>query len=432
MLFQWGRLNNKYLILILFPILQQGQIFFIDFEKNNNGLYKCFNDYLSMIFCGIFYFIIRYFTKTKLQKEREKLNKKKKKELKSLNDDLSSSGSSHKSNKRNRSISLYQGLELEYLKKLLTRDKNKYFYIILISIFYFSGNIIRNVFYDNAEVQILKSMRIVVLSIVLIFFSIKFLAFSLYIHQIFSLIILFLCLTIILIEAVYYHKEYMTVKKTFNTILYYFSHELFYGLVDVLGKRYLMKFIDNVYFFLMKIGIISLIPILIYDIIAYYSGIDDKYHGIIRLLFFKLDILDIALNLLFDALYILGIWLTIFFFTPLHLIALLLLEDFLNIIICLYFSEYGVNEEIFEDIYERGQEITFYFIYPLIFFAVLVFNEIIILNFLGLNYNTKQYIIERERAESDIDDLLNEDNEEEIEGNEETNNGLEISSLSSL
>ena len=354
-----------------------------------------------------FLFYNKIFKKTKLQKEREKLNKKKKKELKSLNDDLSSSGSSHKTNKRKRSISLYQGLELEYLKKLLTRDKNKYFYIILISIFYFSGNIIRNVFYDNAEVQILKSMRIVVLSIVLIFFSIKFLAFSLYIHQIFSLIILFLCLTIILIEAVYYHKEYMTVKKTFNTILYYFSHELFYGLVDVLGKRYLMKFIDNVYFFLMKIGIISL-------------------------LFFKLDILDIALNLLFDALYILGIWLTIFFFTPLHLIALLLLEDFLNIIICLYFSEYGVNEEIFEDIYERGQEITFYFIYPLIFFAVLVFNEIIILNFWGLNYNTKQYIIERERAESDIDDLLNEDNEEEIEGNEETNNGLEISSLSSL
>ena len=424
MLFQFGKLNYKYLILLLFPIFQQGQIFFIDFEKNNNGLYKCFNDYLSMIFCGILYFITRYFTKTKLQKEKEKLNKKKKKELKTLNEDLSSTGSKHKANT---GINLYQLLELEYLKKLLTNNKNKYLYIILIAVFYFAGNIIRNIFYDNEEIQILKSMRIILLSIFLIIFSIKFLAFSLYIHQSFSLLILFLCLIIIIIESACYHRG-LNAKKFFNAFFYYFFHEIFYGIVDVLGKKYLIKFMDNVYFFLMKIGIISLIPILIYDIITYYAGVDDKYHGIIRLLFFKLNILDIFLNLIFDILYLLGIWLTIFFFSPCHLIALLLLEDFFNIIICIYFSEYGVNEEIYKDIYNSKQEITFYFVYPVIFFALLIFNEIIILNFWGLNYNTKYYIIRRERAESDIDELLNENNEN-IEENEDDNNEEETSTL---
>ena len=424
MLFQFGKLNYKYLILLLFPIFQQGQIFFIDFEKNNNGLYKCFNDYLSMIFCGILYFITRYFTKTKLQKEKEKLNKKKKKELKSLNEDLSSTGSIHKANK---GINLYQLLELEYLKKLLTNNKNKYLYIILIAVFYFAGNIIRNIFYDNEEIQILKSMRIILLSTFLIIFSIKFLAFSLYIHQSFSLLILFLCLFIIIIESACYHKG-LNAKKFFKAFFYYFFYEIFYGIVDVLGKKYLIKFLDNIYFFLMKIGIISLIPILIYDIITYYAGVDDKYHGIIRLLFFKLNILDIFLNLIFDILYLLGIWLTIFFFSPCHLIALLLLEEFFNIIICIYFSEYGVNEEIYKDIYNSEQEITFYFVYPVIFFALLIFNEIIILNFWGLNYNTKYYIIRRERAESDVDELLNENNED-IEENEDDNNEEETSTL---
>ena len=236
MLFQFGKLNYKYLILLLFPIFQQGQIFFIDFEKNNNGLYKCFNDYLSMIFFGILYFITRYFTKTKLQKEKEKLNKKKKKELKSLNEDLSSTGSIHKANK---GINLYQLLELEYLKKLLTNNKNKYLYIILIAVFYFAGNIIRNIFYDNEEIQILKSMRIILLSTFLIIFSIKFWAFSLYIHQSFSLLILFLCLIIIIIESAYYHKG-LNAKKFFKAFFYYFFYEIFYGIVDVLGKKYLI------------------------------------------------------------------------------------------------------------------------------------------------------------------------------------------------
>ena len=425
MLFQCGKLNNKYLILLLFPIFQQGQILFIDFEKNDNGFYKCFNDYLSMIFCGIIYYITRYFTKTDLEKQRDKLNKKKKKEFKSLNNDLSSIEITQKSNKEK---NLFQILELESLKKMLVKDENKYLFIILISALYFIGNLIRNIFYDNSEVQKLKSMRIILLSSFLVIFSIKLLAFSLYIHQKFSLLILFLCLIIIIIESIYYNKETMTFIKFFKSFIYYFSFELFYALVNTLGKKYLTKFIDNVYLFLLKIGIISIIPLLIYDLIAYYSGIDDKYHGIIRLLFFKLNILDIFLNLIFDILYFLGIWLTIFYFSPCHLIALLLLEDFLNIIFFLYFSDYGVNDEIFKDIYNQEQEITFYIVYPIIFLAVLIFNEIIIINFCGLNYNTKFYIIEREKAESDINSLLNEDNEE-IERNEENSNEVEISSL---
>ena len=77
---------------------------------------------------------------------------------------------------------------------------------------------------------------------------------------------------------------------------------------------------------------------------------------------------------------------------------------------------YIIQNEDNQDSYELGQKITFCIFYPFMIFAVLVFNEIIILNFWGLSYNTKYYIMEREKI--DINSLSNRhlavpDNEEE-------------------
>ena len=46
--------------------------------------------------------------------------------------------------------------------------------------------------------------------------------------------------------------------------------------------------------------------------------------------------------------------------------------------------------------------ITFYILYPILIFDVLVFNEIIILNFLGLNKYTKKYIMKRGLSENNL------------------------------
>ena len=51
--------------------------------------------------------------------------------------------------------------------------------------------------------------------------------------------------------------------------LFVVCYELFYCLVDVLGKKYLNKYLDGVYLFLFKWGIIISIPFLIYDLIAF-------------------------------------------------------------------------------------------------------------------------------------------------------------------
>ena len=47
------------------------------------------------------------------------------------------------------------------------------------------------------------------------------------------------------------------------------------------------------------------------------------------------------------------------------------------------------------DNYSNGEKISFYVLYPFLLFGVFVFNEIIILNFCGLNHNTKNEIMKR-------------------------------------
>ena len=49
------------------------------------------------------------------------------------------------------------------------------------------------------------------------------------------------------------------------------------------------------------------------------------------------------------------------------------------------------------------QIITFYIIYPIVIFIVLIFNEIIILNFCGLQYNTRYYIMLRQKIDGNYD-----------------------------
>ena len=53
--------------------------------------------------------------------------------------------------------------------------------------------------------------------------------------------------------------------------------------------------------------------------------------------------------------------------------------------------------------YHIIQEITFYILYPIVIFFVLIFNEIIILNFCELNKNTKYQLNIRQKVDRNYD-----------------------------
>ena len=67
---------------------------------------------------------------------------------------------------------------------------------------------------------------------------------------------------------------------------------------------------------------------------------------------------------------------------------------------------------------KKEEIITYWILYPILPFAVLIFNEVLILKVCTLHYNTKKYIRERERddineaRESVISDLLFDDEAE--------------------
>ena len=288
MFIELGILNFKVLIIFLTPIALQTQRFIeTDFE-NYIGL-RGFNDFLSFTLCGIIYLLAKYFTKTEKQKLQEDYIKKKELEYKELN-----STKSNGSNLLNSSLSSFQYFEMENLKRKKNKNIKQFLFIILISGFLLIGTYIKNIWREDFRVQLRLNISVLLESIFLIIFSVIFLGFSLYLHQYISLIILSICLIIFFIETLFYQSSNMI--EILKSFFYFFCSEIFYCLGDVLGKKYLNSYIDGVYLFLFRIGITGLIPILLFDIIAFSIGIDPKYHGIIQTLFVEKKISHFFLN----------------------------------------------------------------------------------------------------------------------------------------
>ena len=101
---------------------------------------------------------------------------------------------------------------------------------------------------------------------------------------------------------------------------------------------------------------------IIYDIIAYCCKLDIKYHGIIQTIFVDSEFWVFPLTLVFYILSEIGLWLTIYYFSPCHFIILEILEDFLELI----FAFLDKNDKLY-NIDIKGQIITFCVLYLIIF-----------------------------------------------------------------
>lgn len=270
------------------------------------------------------------------------------------------------------------------------------YFIILITLLQLIGMIIQNVGKEIIDINLRFRQTLSVFFDIafLTLFSMIFLQYSIYLHQKVSISILFLCLTVFFIQSLINEKE------DFPKILKYITYFLlFHGLFclsNVLGKKYLDLFIENIYLFLWKIGFFGLIPLLIYDIIVEISSKDEelKYHGIIRyirsMFEYPQEIYIFLFDLIFGFIWEVSMWLTIYYFTPCHVIISDALAEFLDTIVDLIFPGHK---------YEIMEKVTFGLLYPIIIFFSLVFNEIIILNFCNLSFNTRYNIMIRQELD---------------------------------
>ena len=380
MLIEFSKIKYQLFIPLIYPFFIQIKTLinnsWTDIE--DNPFFKLFRYYLSYLLSFIFIIIINL--RTKIHKKRQSRQFQK---------------SVIKENSNSNWIN-----PLDIQKQIIIKEKrfkNNLFIMFLVLLGFISNisNIVFNNYFKKKGVDIYVSKQ----SIGIIFKIIYFIALckiilkmKIYRHHIFSLyiiifnsLILFICFTI----------EF-EISITFKTILYHLLTSFFFCLFDVFGKKYLNMFCDSPYEIMLKIGIISVILFLLYDIIVYsiqkeentdISGIIIGIKNNFNVSSIFLIILDIILFFFWNI----GIWLILYYLTPCHFIISEALSEYLY-----YFFDFIKKNEN----YRVRNVIIYGIIYILNLFFFLVYDEIIILKFWDLNKYTKIMIQEREERES--------------------------------
>ena len=158
------------------------------------------------------------------------------------------------------------------------------------------------------------------------------------------------------------------------------------------------------------IGAFACIPMLIYDIIVYLAKPDIS--GII--IGFKENITSVKYFFLFFVETIfqffanLGIFWTIYYFTPFHFIISEFISEIFNYYIKMIQSGKGNK---YDFIYYTINIIIFSVVFFINLVCSLIFNEVIILKFCKLEIYTKKYIHKRARSDAntlfEIDEMTN-------------------------
>ena len=366
MLIEFSELNIKLLLPLIFPIckfieLYEQKLYLIE----DNKYFISFRYFLSYIFAIIFLLIVQHRSKSKkniifseeLINEREEIYQ------------YSSKGR----------IS-----EVELVGKIIDKKrkiKNAIFLTILCAIGLLS-DIYKIIFneYEYDEVQ--HSLGVFLYIGFFILLSYLILKQKLYKHHFVSagvtaFILLILFFILILIDD--------NEKKInfFSSFLYYMFLAFLFSLYDILGKKYMNDFNQIPYFIMSIIGPINSFLLLIFDIYAYYfyRDISGIIIGFQKNINNALNIFGFLFALILEFFANLGIWLTIYHFTPCHF----------------FISEY--IKELFFVFYQieslHIKVIPICIAYLINMFCILVFNEVIILNFWKLDYETKKRIQQR-------------------------------------
>ena len=171
-----------------------------------------------------------------------------------------------------------------------------------------------------------------------------------------------------------------------------------YGLYNVLEKKYFNLFRDIVWHLMFVIGLMSLIIVLLYETITVLAfGKDWDFNGIFyqfeknfenNNLYLLIFLLDILIAFVFIA----GIQLTVYFFTPCHFI----ISESVSQILSTIFNNSLKDHSIYT-------KISVYFFSFIILIAAFIYNEVIIIKLYHLEDDTKKYILKR--AEEKIDDI---------------------------
>jgi len=357
MFIQWGIFNWKILIPFLFPLFLQIRGF-IRTEYEDSYTFREFNSLLCLTLSLILYFLQKLIF---IPRKTEEKN--------------------NTSNAQNKKVSNNNGL----IKKEENGIK-RFFFFIFISFCLFIPSIQK--IFTKHHVKNLPKTNLEIFFEVLFLIPLTMILFGLSIfrHQKLSIILILLSLLIIIIEDIIYNN--LDLEQVLKSLTYTFFLQLFYCLGDAFGIKYLNIYVENIFLFQFKIGLINTCALLLFATITHFMNYDNNNENLkFFQVFSNVPILYFIIDLFFSWLFEIGLWLSMYYFSPCYYFIFETISDFLEIF-------FGYKK------FEVGQYISFFILYPILIFGLLVFNEVIILNFCGLDYNTKLKIMERE--ENDI------------------------------
>ena len=377
--------NPKLFFLMIFPISKEVEKFISPLYLGNDpNLFKIFRAFLSNEFSFIFLLIIKC------------INKSNKKEIiKEENDKIDESD-----------LTIVD-IEIKNVKK--KNQAKSILFLFLLSLLYFVSYLF-NYYVREKNVRLCRNSIGIIYELIILYILSKLILKEKY-HKHHYLSIAPICISLIVIFIIYLKELKEEKSSIFNAFWYFLVYYSLFGLFNVLIKKYFLLYFYSIYFVLLLIGAFVCIPMLIYDIFAFYlnkdaSGVIIGFaNNITSVKNFFLFIIDLLFLLMSN----LGIFWTVYYFTPFHLIIC----EFISEIIYYYVrliqlkTKTRVEKETnsdFKFLYEKNNIIIFSIIFFINLICSLIFNEIIILTFCKLEHETKKYI--KDRAELDVNSLL--------------------------
>ena len=386
MLLEFSQLNIKLRLPLIFPIFNQIEKHCKKaYVEKDNQLFKTFRYFLSYIFASIFLLLFKI------------------RNRKNSNDKTQSIDNANYNAKTEESY-----IDL-FIKK--NERKNKLINILFLSFLCIIGifcQFYRKLFEKEEYRYAKQSVEIFFQIISLSILSLLILNQKLYKHHFISLGIITFLLLILFIVSIPF------MEKIFESFIYYIFYAFSFSFYDILKKKYMNIYYHTPYFIMCIIGLVNVILLLVFELITYYSnpdisgifiGFNDNIDNIKEAFLFILD-------LIMECIWNLGFWLTIYYFSPCY--------NFISEYIAEYILYISNTIEENDKFYSRNNVIIFSICFFINCCCILVFNEVVILNFWGLDFNTKKRIEQREKKDSDISDMVylrsltNEEDEKDV------------------
>ena len=400
-----GIINYKLIIPFIYPAFFQIRL--IIHRGEEKPLLKFFTNYLGYLFSGLIYLFIQWRMKKVVVSDEDINNIVVDTVVLELNDILLPNPEENKEIRasafvavkthKNSLKKVKNQIDLERKKVQKKISKRKHLFLLVLAIIYLIPMVLDA--FNPYTFKTSSSVSLFFSIISYVIFGRLILGMKIYSHQIFSLIIILVSnVTIVLLIFIGRKNENIAL-----SLIFIFAIVVLFCLYNNLVKKYFNVHMGSPYYLMFIIGLISICLILPYEIITVIAfGKDTKFNGIFYQMQknfekTKLYPLIFIADVLSAFLWIAGIILTIYFFSPCHFIICESISQILSTFISQPLGELSI-----------ARQIIIYILFAIIFLGSLIYNEIFIINICSLGKNTQKHIIIRQKEETDniITDII--------------------------